>query len=75
LRSRFILATGKNYAHRIYLGKGIYADLTLIFQKGAFRKLPWTYPDYSDPEMLACLMAVRRKYVEDIKANNCERRM
>jgi len=75
LRSRFILATGKNYAHRIYLGKGIYADLTLIFQKGAFRKLPWTYPDYADPDMLACLMAVRRKYVEDIKAGQCEKGM
>jgi len=71
LRSRFILATGKNYAHRIYLGKGIYADLTLIFQKGAFRKLPWTYPDYADTEMLIFLMAVRRKYVEDIKAVQC----
>jgi len=73
LRSRFILATGKNYAHRIYLGKGIYADLTLIFQKGAFRKLPWTYPDYADSEMLACLMAVRQKYVEDIKAGKYEK--
>ncbi len=65
LRSRFILATCKNYAHRIYLDKGIYADLTLIFQQGKFRKLPWTYPDYADAEMLTCLMAVRRKYVED----------
>ena len=72
LHSRFILATGKNYAHRIYIGKGIYADLTLIFQKGRFRKLPWTYPDYADTEMLACLMAMRRKYVEDIKAGQCE---
>ncbi len=72
LRSRFILATGKNYAHRIYLGKGIYADLTLIFQKGAFRKLPWTYPDYAAPGMLTCLMDVRRKYVEDFKAGKCE---
>ncbi len=73
LRSRFILATGKNYAHRIYLGKGIYADLTLIFQKGAFRKLPWTYPDYADTEMLIFLMAVRRKYVEDIRLSGSSR--
>ncbi len=31
---RFILATGKNFTHRIYLRDGIYADLTLIYQKG-----------------------------------------
>ncbi len=46
---RLVLATGKNYTHRIYLRKGIYADLTLIFRNGAYRALPWTYPDYADP--------------------------
>ena len=34
---RLILATGKNYTHRIYLTKGIYADLTLIFHDKSFR--------------------------------------
>ena len=28
LASRFILATGKEYSHRIYIGQKIYADLT-----------------------------------------------
>ena len=64
---RFVLATGKNYTHRIYLDKGIYADLTLIYTKGAFQKLPWTYPDYADKRMLAYLHRVRDKYIEDIK--------
>ena len=36
LLERFVLATGKNFAHRIYIGKEIYADLTLIFRKGRF---------------------------------------
>ncbi len=67
LRSRFILATGKNYAHRIYIGQGIYADLTLIYQKGAYRKLPWTYPDYAGAEMQTYLASVRRKYITDLK--------
>lgn len=58
---RFVLATGKNYTHRIYLGKGIYADLTLIFQKGAYRALPWTYPDYRNPGLLHYLKVIRRK--------------
>ena len=67
LLERFVLATGKNYSHRIYIGKGIYADLTLIFESGAFRKLPWTYPDYSDKVMLDYLQQVRRKYALDLK--------
>lgn len=67
LHERFVLATGKNYSHRIYIGHGIYADLTLIFQQGAYQALPWTYPDYAAPEMGGFLMQARRKYNADIK--------
>lgn len=68
LYERFVLATGKNYTHRIYIGYGIYADLTLIYQKGAYRALPWTYPDYATPEMRDFLMKVRHCYGADLKA-------
>ena len=67
LRERFVLATGKNYSHRIYIGKRIYADLTLIYTKGRFRKLPWTYPDYAEQNMLTYLERVRNKYVIDLR--------
>jgi len=67
LRERFVLATGKNYSHRIYIGKRIYADLTLIYIKGRFRKLPWTYPDYAEQNMLTYLERVRNKYVIDLR--------
>jgi hypothetical protein len=67
LFERFVLATGKNFTHRIYLDEGIYADLTLIYQKGGFRKLPWTYPDYADGKMLSFLTKVREKYNRDMQ--------
>jgi hypothetical protein len=67
LRERFVLASGKNFSHRVYIGGGIYADLTLIYQKGSFQKLPWTYPDYSDDAMLKFLGQVRNKYILDAK--------
>jgi hypothetical protein len=67
LRERFVLASGKNFCHRIYIGAGIYADLTLIYQKGSFQKLPWTYPDYGDDDMLKFLEQVRNKYILDAK--------
>lgn len=66
LQERFVLATGKNFTHRIYIGRGIYADLTLIYQKGAFQLLPWTYPDYTTPAALQFLEAVRHRYREDL---------
>lgn len=67
LPERFVLATGKNFSHRIYVGGGIYADLTLIFRKGAFRCLPWTYPDYADPRLIDFLTLVRRRYRLQLK--------
>lgn len=67
LHERFVLATGKNYSHRIHIGKGIYADLTLMFAKGEFEPLPWTYPDYASENILAFLKQVRKKYTIDLK--------
>jgi hypothetical protein len=67
LLERFVLATGKNYSHRIFIGSGIFADLTLIFQQGDFQALPWTYPDYSDNQMKVFLKQVRRKYAVDLR--------
>lgn len=67
LHEKFVLATGKNFAHRIYIGNNIYADLTLIYQDGEFRTLPWTYPDYADERMLSFLKNVRDKYFADMK--------
>lgn len=67
LPARFVLATGKDFAHRIYLAKGIYADLTLVYARGAFHCLPWTYPDYADGALLGFLQQARQRYQLEIK--------
>lgn len=59
---RLVLATGKNFTHRIYLQRGIWADLTLIFQKGRWQSLPWTFPDYAAQEMQDQLFKLRQEY-------------
>ncbi len=64
---RVVLATTKNFTHRIYLGKAIFADLTLIYRKGGFRPLGWTYPDYSEKWALDFWNVVRRGYLEKIR--------
>ena len=68
--SRFILATGKEYSHRIYIGHKIYADLTLMYsKKEGFKTLDWTYPDYASRSMMSFLSKVRDKYLLDLKTD------
>jgi hypothetical protein len=47
--SNVVLASTKNYSHRIYLGKGIYAEVTLFYKGKTYTVLDWTYPDYKEP--------------------------
>ncbi len=58
-----ILATGKGYYHRPHLGKGVYADLTLIYRNKEFHMLEWTYPDYKTDQMRELLNSIREKYM------------
>jgi len=62
-----ILATAKPAGHRPYLGQGIYADVTLTFERGSFQALPWTYPDYAGAEMIAFLNRMREDYKFSLK--------
>jgi hypothetical protein len=59
---KFVLATTKDQAHRIYLGSGIYAEVTLRFQAGAFVPWEWTYADYREPDVRAFLNEAREYY-------------
>ena len=59
----FILATGKNFSHRIYLGKGVFAEVTLMFgKKSQIKELPWTYRDYLFEPARTFLLETREKY-------------
>ena len=62
-----VLATTKACPHRPYLHSGIYADLTLIYREGAFRTLPWTYPDYRSDTMTAIMNVLRQRYLFQLK--------
>jgi len=57
--AKFVLATTKDQSHRIYLGKGIYAEVTCNYRRGAWQVNPWTYPDYQSPEYLKILADIR----------------
>ena len=61
-QAKLVLATTKDRGHRIYLGLGIHAEVTLHFTKGAWQVQPWTYPDYRRPECHAFFERVRERY-------------
>lgn len=66
-QAHILLATTKGYAHRPYLGKGIYADLTLIYRNKSFQPLDWTYPDYRQEGTLQLFNRIRTQYLETLK--------
>lgn len=50
--AKVVLASRKNYSHRIYLGRGVFCELELFYQHGRFNPLPYTYFDYKDDSFL-----------------------
>ncbi|MDR1607530.1 MAG: DUF4416 family protein [Deltaproteobacteria bacterium] len=61
-----VLSTGKFAGHRLYLGQKIWGELTLFYRK-EFVILPWTYPDYQDPSVLALLTKARQDYLSALR--------
>lgn len=44
--AKFVLASTKDHSHRIYLGHGVFAEVTLYYKGGHWQTSPWTYPNY-----------------------------
>jgi hypothetical protein len=56
---RIVLASTKDYAHRLYRGDGIWEEITLFYEKGAYRSHPWTYRDFGAPTYHTFFLAFR----------------
>ena len=63
--AKLILATTKDYFHRIYLNQGIYAEVTLKWRKHSFEPFEWTYPDYRSKEYLRILNKIRNDLMKN----------
>jgi hypothetical protein len=73
--SKLVLASTKNFAHRIYIGERMYAEVTLVFDKGEWRLLPYTYPDYHQPQYFDFFSTVRTRLVQQLRSMKQQRRM
>lgn len=65
--AKFVLATTKDHQHRIYLNKGIFAEVTLKYVEKTFLPCEWTYRDYQTKEYVDIFNEIRKIYVQQIK--------
>jgi len=66
--TKLVLASTKDAAHRIYLGQGIHAEVTLLFSNGTFQPHAHTYPDYVAPAAVAFFNTVRATYLQQLRS-------
>jgi len=66
--AKLVLATTKDYSHRIYIGKKMFAEATLIFEKGRWRPFDYTYPDYRQDCYHEFFDRVRARLLEQLRS-------
>lgn len=64
--AKLILFSTKDYSHRIYLDKGIFAESTLVYKDNSFNSWPWTYPDYKSAEYTNIFGSIREIYRKQV---------
>lgn len=65
--AKLVLASTKDFAHRVYMSDHIYGDVQLRFIRGRFRVSEWTYPDYQTDLALQFFAMVREKFNQQEK--------
>jgi len=68
--AKLVLASTKDFAHRIFLAEGIYGDVQLRFRQNRFWKEEWTFPDYQTDEAMAFFHRVRERYIQEEKGHD-----
>lgn len=66
-KAALIMATAKDFSHRVPLADGIFAHLELLFTRSGLRLLDWTYPDFRRPDYRDFFLGVRRSYLAQLK--------
>jgi hypothetical protein len=64
---KLVLASTKNFSHRIYISKGIYGDVQLCWRHGGFQSNPWTYEDYKDEIVMTFFERIRQEYHQQLQ--------
>ncbi len=68
--AKLVLASTKNFSHRIYIGKKIYAEVTLIYDKKQWKPFEYTFPDYRQQCYFDYFDKVRTRLLEQLKSKH-----
>lgn len=66
--AKVILASTKNFYHRIYLGRGIFGEVTMHFRNNTYQFFPWTYPDYQSKDYQEFFLKIRQIYRSQLRS-------
>jgi hypothetical protein len=66
-QSKIVLASTKNFYHRIIISRGIYAEVTLHYEKGEWRSFPWTFPDFKADRYHSFFLSLRELYRKQLE--------
>lgn len=61
-QAKIVLASTKDFSHRLIISEGIYAEVTMHFQAGEWRSWPWTFPDFRTGRYNRFFSDLRRQY-------------
>lgn len=70
--ARLVLASTKDHAHRVYLGGGIHAEVTLRFRFRKWEAFDYTFPDFAEGLYDGFLSAVRKKWILEMESRRSE---
>jgi len=59
---KFVLASAKYNAHKIYLDLGIYADLTLRYEHGHYKPSDYAFPDFKSGRYDEAFLHIRARF-------------
>jgi hypothetical protein len=65
--SKLVLASTKNFSHRLYLRDNIWAEVTMRYARGKFIFHDWTYPDYGQDLAIEYFAQVRERYKQQLE--------
>jgi len=70
--AKIVLASTKNFYHRILLSADIYGEVTLRWAGGGWQAFPWTFPDFRSGRYDAFFTSLRRTYREQLRPSGGE---
>jgi len=64
---KVVLASAKYNGNKIYLDHGIWADMTLHYEKGKYNPYPWSFPDFKQGLYNNVFLEIRTRFKKQRK--------